>query len=224
MEHRRPRTWLLLQTAQRASSSCRPSGTRSTWRWPRAWGFGCVTVGSTGAGASYLIEDRVNGMCCEPTDPRSLADALLRAHTLSDRDRREMGERARATVAHANWILTASAHASMAALAGVQRQRRAGSLPEPLASRVPRAIVGSQRGRRASGQRHRDPRPGWAPEDANRKEDSGRREMSGEAISGENRARHSGQERGQFSAATAGVRPEPDESVRRDSAVRRREH
>jgi glycosyltransferase involved in cell wall biosynthesis len=57
-----------------------------------------VTVGSQGAGASFLIEDGANGFSVPAGDAPALADAIRRAHALTAAERRSMGLAARETV------------------------------------------------------------------------------------------------------------------------------
>ena len=78
----------------------------STWD---VFNFTCVeamaagrpVICSTGAGASELIEDGVNGFIFENGDAKSLAGALDRVLTLSDEQAAEIGKAAAATVATA---------------------------------------------------------------------------------------------------------------------------
>lgn len=64
-----------------------------------AMGVGCVTLGSTGAGASHLIHDRVSGWRFSPDDPAALAECLAAAHAMTPVARAEMGAAARETIA-----------------------------------------------------------------------------------------------------------------------------
>lgn len=57
-----------------------------------------VVVCSTGAGASDLIDDGVNGFLFRAEDPESLAGAIERVWALTESDKAEIGERARETV------------------------------------------------------------------------------------------------------------------------------
>jgi hypothetical protein len=59
---------------------------------------GAVVVCSTGAGASDLIEDGVNGFTFPAGDASALAEALQRVLTLSSEDREALSRAARATV------------------------------------------------------------------------------------------------------------------------------
>lgn len=78
----------------------------STWdtfnyTLPEAMSHGCVTLGSTGAGSSYLIEHGSSGFTFAPEAPEALATLLLEAHSLGARRRQEIGAAARAAVAKA---------------------------------------------------------------------------------------------------------------------------
>jgi len=59
----------------------------------------CVTIASSGAGASYLIESGVNGIRFNPDDPDQLGRHILDVHLASPSRRREMGAAARSTIA-----------------------------------------------------------------------------------------------------------------------------
>jgi glycosyltransferase involved in cell wall biosynthesis len=60
---------------------------------------GCVTIGSAGAGASYLLQPDVNGYPFAAGDHVALAHELLRAHAAGDTHRTAIGAAAQATVA-----------------------------------------------------------------------------------------------------------------------------
>src|SRR5262249_3631873 len=66
---------------------------------PEAMSLGCVTLGSTGAGSSYLIQHQRNGFTFLPDDPALLGSCLLEAHRLTADDRRRIGTAARETIA-----------------------------------------------------------------------------------------------------------------------------
>ena len=63
-----------------------------------AMGQGTPVICSTGAGASSLIQDGINGFIFENETPRTLADAILRCTSMSDEQRAIMGKAALATV------------------------------------------------------------------------------------------------------------------------------
>jgi glycosyltransferase involved in cell wall biosynthesis len=66
-----------------------------------AMAAGKNVVCSRGAGVSQVIEDGVNGLVFETNDPGSLAASLHRVQSLSEPQRRAMGEEARKTVEQA---------------------------------------------------------------------------------------------------------------------------
>jgi glycosyltransferase involved in cell wall biosynthesis len=59
-----------------------------------------VVVGSTGAGASYLIDPGVNGFACAAGDAEALGETLLEAHHTGPDRRTNIGHCARETIAH----------------------------------------------------------------------------------------------------------------------------
>jgi len=61
-------------------------------------GLGCLTLGSTGAGASYLIDHGVNGLRFAGTDAPLLAEQMMTAHEAPASWRQELGAAARETV------------------------------------------------------------------------------------------------------------------------------
>ena len=91
-----------------------------------AMALGSVTIGSTGAGASYLIEHGRNGFRFEGDDPQALANWLLYAHNLDEAERRAIGAAARATVA-SELDPRRSAAAALAAVDALDPAQR----PEP---------------------------------------------------------------------------------------------
>lgn len=65
-----------------------------------AMGLGTPVICSTGAGASSLIEDGVNGFIFENENPQALADAISRCTAMSEAQVLAMGQAAQASVGH----------------------------------------------------------------------------------------------------------------------------
>lgn len=94
-----------------------------------AMGLGCVTLGSSGAGASYLIDEGTNGFRFAPDDPQGLGALMLEAHAMREPKRRDIGAAARETVAR-ELDPFAAATASLSALGGLRSSRQP-ALPGP---------------------------------------------------------------------------------------------
>jgi glycosyltransferase involved in cell wall biosynthesis len=91
---------------------------------------GSVTIASSGAGASYLIDHGVNGYRFDPLDPAQLAERLLEAHGLDAGARRRIGDAARETVV-ARLDPQAAAEATLEHFAEVSRRRMTAVRPVP---------------------------------------------------------------------------------------------
>jgi hypothetical protein len=88
-----------------------------------------TVLGSTGAGASYLIEHGRTGFRFAPDDPGGLAQLMLHVHTMSAADRRAIGVEARRAVA-AQLDPSAAANASLSAFEALKTAPRS-PLPSP---------------------------------------------------------------------------------------------
>lgn len=102
-ERVRPVGPLPYDETQRQIQSARFVVVPSTWdvfnlTAVEAMANGKVLICSTGAGASDLIDDAVNGFTFNAGDARGLASALTAVAGLDDRELREVGDAARATV------------------------------------------------------------------------------------------------------------------------------
>ena len=90
---------------------------------PEAMSLGCVTLGSTGAGSSYLIDHGETGFRFEPDDAEMLAELIIEAHEMNETRRSEVGSAARSAVAR-QLDPSASARASLSAFASLNASAR----------------------------------------------------------------------------------------------------
>jgi len=96
---------------------------------PEAMSLGCVTLGSTGAGSSYLIEHGETGFRFGSDDSEALAQLMIRALTMNKAERQQMGSSARSAVAKQLDPLTC-ARTSLSAFASINASGRP-ELPGP---------------------------------------------------------------------------------------------
>lgn len=100
---------------------------------PESMGAGSVVVASRHAGASFLIADKQNGFLFDPGNNHEFSETLIKAHSVTETERRAIGTAARATVAR-ELDPAGVAERALAEYAALLRQPQA-ERPNPLVRR-----------------------------------------------------------------------------------------